>query len=135
MRNKNFKVSCLLGSALLSLGMNVFAADQAQTQIQDQVRDQAQQQVQSQDQKRIQDQVQTRDREKIYGSQMMTSAERAEYRAKMRGLKTRQEREAYRLEHHKRMQQRANERGLQLPDSPPAGGKGMGPGGGGRHGR
>jgi hypothetical protein len=74
----------------------------------------------------------------IYGSQLMTQQERNEYRAKMRSLRTAQEREQLRFEHHERMQQRARERGVTLPDAPPArgargagpGGPGMGPGGG-----
>ena len=33
--------------------------------------------------------------ERIYGSQLMTRQERAEHRAKMRGLKTQEERDAY----------------------------------------
>lgn len=67
----------------------------------------------------------------IYGSQLMTRQERIEYRTQMRALKTQEERNAFRLEHHKRMQERASERGQTLPDTPPAGGAGMGPGGGG----
>jgi hypothetical protein len=71
----------------------------------------------------------------IYGSQLMTRQERIEYRNQMRALKTQEERNAFRLEHHNRMQERAKERGLTLPDAPPAqgGGKGrgMGPGMGG----
>jgi hypothetical protein len=59
----------------------------------------------------------------IYGSQLMTPAERAEYQAKMRSLKTQEERDALRLEHHKQM-------GVTLPEVPPAGGM-MGPGAGG----
>lgn len=70
-------------------------------------------------------------RERIYGSQLMTRQERAEHRAKMRGLKTPEEREAYRLEHHKKMQERAKEKGLTLPEEPPARGGGMGGGMGG----
>lgn len=66
----------------------------------------------------------------IYGSQLMTQQERNEYRTKMRSLRTAQERERFRLEHHERMQERARERGVTLPDMPPArGGRGMGPGG------
>lgn len=66
----------------------------------------------------------------IYGSQLMTPAERSAYRQKMRSLKTAQEREAFRMQHHEEMQKRAQERGMQLPDMPPAGGArgGMGPG-------
>lgn len=74
----------------------------------------------------------------IYGSQLMNQQERNEYRAKMRNLRTAQEREQFRFEHHERMQERARERGITLPDAPPArgtrgmgpGGQGMGPGGG-----
>lgn len=86
------------------------------------------------------DQAKVQTRQQIYGSQLMTPQERLEYRTKMRSMKTRQEREAFRLEHHKEMQERARARGMQLPDMPPAGmgggmspggmGGGMGPGGG-----
>ncbi len=70
-------------------------------------------------------------RQQVYGSQLMTPQERMEYRSKMRSMKTREEREAFRMEHHKQMQERARERGVQLPDMPPQGmRRGMGPGGG-----
>jgi len=61
----------------------------------------------------------------IYGSQLMTPQERTEYRAKMRSLKTKEEREALRMEHHQQMQERAKARGKTLPDMPPAQGGGM----------
>ena len=64
--------------------------------------------------------------EPIYGHQLMTDAERAEYRAKMRTSKTREERDALRLEHHKLMQARAKEKGVTLPDLPPCPGMGQG---------
>lgn len=66
----------------------------------------------------------------IYGSQLMTPAERNAYRQKMRSLNTVQEREAFRSQHHEEMRKRAQERGMQLPDMPPMGGArgGMGPG-------
>jgi len=72
----------------------------------------------------------------IYGSQLMTRQERAEYSARMRAAKTAEEREQIRREHHDRMQERAMARGVTLPDEPPAGrgmssGAGTGPGGGG----
>jgi hypothetical protein len=72
----------------------------------------------------------------IYGSELMTSQERNEYQTRMRALKTDQEQEAFRQEHHKKMQERAQAQGKTLPDMPPdrgpgmsPGGKGMGPGG------
>jgi hypothetical protein len=88
-------------------------------------------QMRSPDQTPMRDQVQ--DRERIYGYELMTPQERAEYQAHMRTLKTEQEREAYRQEQHKKMQERARVQGRTLPDTPPAGmGPGMmGPGGGG----
>ena len=80
----------------------------------------------------------------VYGWQLMTPEELAEHRARMQSFKTEQEREAYRQAHHERMQARAKERGVTLPDEPQARGKqmgkrygpgpGMGPGSGQGHG-
>lgn len=64
----------------------------------------------------------------IYGHQLMTEQERMEHRQKMRSFKTEQEREAYRMEHHKRMQERAKAQGVTLPEEPMPRGKGMGMG-------
>jgi hypothetical protein len=87
--------------------------------------------VVGQDQTKQQDQVRTQDQEQVYGSQLMTQQERTAYRAKMRAAKTQEERERIRAEHHEQMKARAKERGVTLPDEPPARGGGMGPGGGG----
>jgi hypothetical protein len=65
--------------------------------------------------------------ERIYGSQLMTEQERNEYRLRMRELKTEAERLQFRTEHHARMQERAKERGMTLPDEPPMQGQGAGP--------
>lgn len=71
------------------------------------------------------------DSDPIYGSQMMTQQERIEHRQKMRAATTLEERERVRAEHHEQMVKRAKERGIVLPDEPPArGGRMMGPGGG-----
>lgn len=84
-----------------------------------------------QDRTRQQDQGQTKskvqDQDRIYGSQLMTKQERNEFRNRMRSAKTAEEREQIRAEHHERMMVRAKERGVTLPDDPPA--RGMGPGG------
>lgn len=74
-----------------------------------------------------------------YGRDLMTQQERNEFRQRMRNARTLEEREQIRAENHARMQQRAKERGLQLPEQPmPRGmgrgmgaGPGMGPGMGG----
>lgn len=79
--------------------------------------------------------------QQVYGWQLMSEQERHEHRIKMRSFKTEQERIAYRHEHHKRMQERAKQQGVTLPDEPKAMGKGMqrgpgmgsGGGGGGRN--
>ena len=70
--------------------------------------------------------------EQAYGWQLMTQQERNEYRSKMQSMHTMQEREQFRMEHHKLMQERAKERGVQLPEyrnnMGPGKGNGMGPG-------
>jgi hypothetical protein len=65
--------------------------------------------------------------EPVYGHQLMTQQERMDYREKMRSMKTEEERAAFRMEHHKQMQERAKEQGVTLPDEPMPRGKGMGP--------
>jgi hypothetical protein len=64
----------------------------------------------------------------IYGHQLMTETERMEHRTRMRSLKTAEERQAFRAEHHKLMQERAKARGMTLPEMPPQHGMGMGMG-------
>ncbi|GGD02793.1 hypothetical protein [Halopseudomonas salina] len=67
--------------------------------------------------------------EPIYGSQIMTDQERIEHRGLMRDAPTQQDRERIRTEHHELMRERARERGITLPDTPPArGGMGQGMG-------
>jgi hypothetical protein len=56
----------------------------------------------------------------------MTEQERADVQAKMRSLKTPEERAKFRAEHHEQMKARAKERGVALPDGP---GSGCGKGG------
>ncbi len=89
-------------------------------------------QTRDQDRRQTQDKDQIQDRQ-IYGSQLMTQQERNEYRTRMRAAKTAEEREQIRKEHHEQMKARAKEKGVTLPDEPPARGMGggMGPGGGG----
>lgn len=75
-------------------------------------------------------QGQTRSRPQVYGSQLMTPQERNAHRARMAAAHTYPERDQIRAEHHARMQARARERGLSLPDSPRkyGYGDGVGPG-------
>lgn len=106
MQKSKFVLSALTIAMCMTLGINVsVASDQAQVQ------------------QKTQDKAQKP--ELIYGSQLMTAQERTEYRAKMRSLKTKEEREALRREHHQQMQERAKAKGKTLPDMPPAQGSGM----------
>ncbi len=70
--------------------------------------------------------------EQVYGSQIMTQQERLEYRNRIREATTNEQREQIRAQHHEQMRMRAKERGVTLPDDPPArgmgGGMGKGPG-------
>ena len=68
-----------------------------------------------------QDQTRAQTQTYIFGSQLMTNAERTAYRTKMRALKTIAEKDAFRLEHHELMKVRAAEKGITLPDAPMAG--------------
>lgn len=68
------------------------------------------------------------DMPQIYGGQLMTEQERLEYRQRMRSATSDEERARIRAEHHERMQERAKEMGVMLPEVPPARGRGMGMG-------
>jgi hypothetical protein len=122
----------------------VLALSSGQALAADLDRDQIELQDKSQDQykerDRVRDQSQSNDQDKIYGSQLMTNQERAEYHAKMQSARTKQERELIRNKHHELMKIRAKARGITLPDQVPAKGagsmkgqgSGKGAGGGGR---
>jgi len=69
--------------------------------------------------------------QEVYGSQLMTNQERIEHRTKMQSMKTLEERERYRMEHHKKMMERAKQQGVTLPDMPMPSNRGMGDGPGG----
>jgi hypothetical protein len=113
------KVSAIACALCVGMFANAHAAGQARERDQNRDQTQAMQQAQTQ--------------ERVYGWELMTPIERREYQTKMRALNTEQEREAFRLEHHRLMQERARVQGKTLPDMPPAGmgpgmGRGMGPG-------
>lgn len=127
MRTEKTNMSRLILAAAFSLlAAGKSASTLAQDQTRDQTRDQLKDQTGDQTQDRIRDQDRLRD--PIYGSQLMTQQERATYQAKMRTLKTEQEREAYRLEHHIQMQERARVQGVTLPETPQNLRPRMGPG-------
>lgn len=118
------KRKLLYGMIAASLLAGLSASALAQDQDRDRDKLQTQDKDQTRDKLQTRDQIRDRD---IYGSQLMTTEERNEYRAKMRAAKTAQEREQIRKEHHERMKVRAKEKGVTIPDEPPERGKGMGP--------
>ena len=101
---KKLSMAAMLAAALLGVG----------AQAQDQTRDQIRDQTQDQTRELLRDQ-------NIYGYQLMTPAEREQYRARMRAAQTNEERERIRAENHERMEARAREKGVNLPDVPPPG--------------
>jgi hypothetical protein len=106
----------LVAAMLAAMAGTAVAADQDQTRTQDQMM--------------TQDQINKMPDQQIYGSQLMTQQERTTFRNQMRAAKTYEEQQRIRNEHHKQMQVRAKERGVTIPDQPPAHGMGggMGPG-------
>ena len=56
--------------------------------------------------------------EVVYGWQLMSQQEHIEYRTKMRSLKTEQEQEVFRNQHHEQMKERAKAQGVTLPEEP-----------------
>ena len=68
------------------------------------------------------------DKTTVYGWQLMSTKERKQHRLKMRSFKTDEERQAYRKQHHEKMQARAKAQGVTLPEIPMPQGKGMGQG-------
>jgi hypothetical protein len=126
-----FKKTIVLSAitaALLFANSSAVAEDQDRTRLHDP--DESVLQIKDQDRTRdrTQDRLQDQTHETVYGSQLMTEQERNQYRHQMRTAKTDEERAQIRAEHHERMQARAKERGVTLPDDPPARGSGMGVG-------
>jgi hypothetical protein len=116
-----FSRKILVAAVLAAIAGSAVAADQDQTRTQSQML--------------TQEQINKMPDQQIYGSQLMTQQERNAYRNQMRAAKTYEEQQRIRNEHHKQMQARAKERGVTIPDQPPAhgmgGGMGPGPGPGG----
>ncbi len=86
------------------------------------VQEREMQQERLQEHERLNDKAEERNRlrenDRIYGWQLMSPAERQVYRQKMRSLKTHEEREAYRKEHHEHMKKLAAEKGVELQNMP-----------------
>lgn len=121
-----------LGVSMGLASLTGFAADQERIH----QPDTAFQQDRLQDRVDQQDSVNQRD-------PLITPEERTEFRTEMQSAQTPEERQAIRAEHHEIMQERAEARGVTLPDTPRAGGmrpdrggagfgggRGMGAGGG-----
>ena len=86
----------------------------------------AEEPAQTQESSQAEAQKQTQARESVYGWELMTDEEFAQHRTKMRSLRTREERQRYRAEHHAQMMERAQERGVDLIGPAPGRGRGAG---------
>ena len=108
-----FKVVLLFLISLSFLGTGyAIAADQ------DQDRDRDRIQLDDPDMLQDRDRIRLNEGEQIYGWQLMSEQERNEYRKQMRTMATEEEREQLRIQHHKKMQERAKSMGKSLPDEP-----------------
>jgi hypothetical protein len=127
MFKKTLMMSAVTGAMIFANSISL-AADKDRTRLHDP--DESMEQSKDQDRVRDQDQLKDQDRtgDMVYGRQLMSEQERNQYRKQMRAAKTDKERAQIRAEHHERMQVRAKERGVTLPDEPPAMGSGMGGG-------
>lgn len=63
-----------------------------------------------------------------YGWELMSEQERVQHRERMQNCEAAGDCEQYRMEHHQRMQERAKQRGVTLPDQPRPRGQGTGMG-------
>lgn len=70
------------------------------------------------EQERVQENMQTQ--QQVTGKELMTAQERAEHHARMQAATTQEERQQIRRKQHELMKERAKERGLSIPDEPPA---------------
>jgi hypothetical protein len=70
-----------------------------------------------------------REPDMIYGYELMTPRERADYMDRLHNARTFEERDKIRAEHYKLMQERARKRGETLPGTPCPGAGYYGPGG------
>jgi len=90
----------------------------------DQTRDRLQTQDRDMDQDQDRDRLHTQERAMdqdgypISGYGMMSQQEREQFRERMRSM-TPEQRQAYRLEHHERMRERAQAQGFDIEDLPP----------------
>jgi len=110
--------------AIISLGWIVAVSVGAQPsveqtrQIQQQVQQQGQQQMREWQKEEMLIMQQADLDADIYGQELMTAVELDEYRITLRALKTIEAREGFRAQHRIKMQRRAQESGVILPDKP-----------------
>ncbi|MBW4051496.1 MAG: hypothetical protein HIU85_08550 [Proteobacteria bacterium] len=82
--------------------------------LQDRTQDRTQDRLHDQDRLRDRD----RDQDRIYGSNLMSAGERAQYEQRLHSLATEQERVQFRMEHEHEMQVRAEQKGMTLRPAP-----------------
>lgn len=104
------------GQSSARAGMQQGRGDLDRARAQDRTRDYAQERERKQDRVHVPDSA-VQAGKGIYGEQLMTKAEKDQYRKRMQSAKTEQEREKIAAEHRNQMQIRAKEMNVD-PDNP-----------------
>lgn len=102
------------GQSRASSGTRLQSRDRLSTQSSDQLRDRTEDRLHDQDRLRARD----RDQDRIYGTKLMSAAERTQYEERLHALATEQERVHFRMAHQHEMQERAERRGMKLGTAP-----------------
>lgn len=85
----------------------------------DQDRDRTMDKDQDQDRDQDRDRLRIHQDQEIYGGELMTEQERNRYRERLQNAKSEGEQKQIRAEHQKMIQERARQRGVELPPPPP----------------
>ncbi|MBK6879611.1 MAG: hypothetical protein IPN65_06580 [Elusimicrobia bacterium] len=102
---------------LLGLGtMSLSAANPPKTPVSNRTRTEAEVRQETRTQEREEARTQKRQKEGVFGDELMTKQERAQYRKQLKECKTEEERARLRMEHRLRMQERARLQGIELAD-------------------
>jgi hypothetical protein len=114
--DRQMKWSLLLGGVLVMQAAPVVADSHMQDRDRDRMHEKMEDRMHDNDWDKERDR--SEERERVYGWELMSEDERKEHWRKMRHFRTEQEREEYRRQHHKLMQQRAKKMGIDLEDVP-----------------
>jgi len=129
MERRHFMRMCGMAAAGAALagGGAALAQDRTRDRLRDPTQDQLRDPIRDRDRTRLRDPIRDED---IYGTQFMTQQERERYREQRRAARDDDERQRLELYHRNRMNMRARNKGVTLPDDPRGMRGGNGAGGG-----